>query len=433
MYFFSKQYIKHGTAIIKGKTFNYSFFDDCFDFVPTKDLSKLKSWKPFKPKDLKKLNVVCHPFGEEDIVAEMIGTHDSYPSYNHSLRCFYEKLFIHREHYTIDALMFSGPSVDQLVQNITLRREIEKGTDLQKVSLLSSFSLFGKQCDLTTITVLNNDDECEIGFKSTICFHFVNSCLTKEEAFSLYEAFIRLTQFLGYRHDIYFSCDTFETRGDSVYPNGSIYLPIISEKNIDRTSKLISLESVLPIIGDLLQFVIDKNIVPLFIPNKKSISFSDSYIIATSWAQMVFKQIYIPSNPNYTIRRKKAYDNATGKNISFKDQLSEMIVDSFSYISDFAGIAFPVMLSNINVNQYTSEDLPKRLKTVRNAIAHGSTNPGDYDYTHLDLTILLCAIYSAIFKKRFGLDDAHLKLALSELFFDSTEVFSQWQELRNNE
>lgn len=432
MFLFSKQFIRQGTAIVRGKNLNYSLFDNTFSFVSMDSLLKEKVWSTLRSSDFNNLNIRCVPVGIEDIVADIIGTSNPSLPDEHTFTCEYKKLFVHRESCSIDALEFVGPTINQIVQNITIRRGLVNGEKLEEFSLETSFMLLNKKCFLKTITEMCNEDERNgIGYKSSIILFF-DSSITTEEAFLIYKAFIRVVQFLAHRRDVYFDCNSYQNEGESISPNGSLFVSIVSENDYDDETKPISIEAVFPIIDKLLEFVLDEKIVPLFIPAKKTVTFSDSYILATAWAQMVFKQVYVPTNPDfyfdgkYDIRDKSIKGNPK---INFQKQLTSMITESFPYISDFHQIAIQFLLKGQKIEDYSSNVLPNRLKSVRNAIAHGSEDPKDYEYTHLDMIFLLCAIYSSILKKKLGLDDKHLKLALSELFFDSTEAFAQWRNL----
>ena len=431
MNFYSKETFNQGTAEIEGKKFSFSFSDEKFSFIPLESIPKDGSWKLNRRSDLKNLNIACIPYGLDDTTLEIIGTREAYIPYNNNFQFTYDKLFIHRNHYKIDVLEFVGPSINHIVQNITMKRSVQNGKALSRCSLKKSLSIDGNKCDLTTVNILSNrSDQIEIAYASHVYLHFYNS-LTKEEAFKIYLAFIRLVQLLSHRQDIYFDCNTLETDGDEAIPTGSMYFSNISKANVGKNSQPISLETILPIIGDLINYIIDGGIIPLFIPAKRDVTFSDSYILATGWAQMVFKQAYVPSDQNYSIRGLDVYckqSNGESKKVSLNDQLSAMIMDSFPYVSKFANIALPFLVSNINIQKYTSIDLPKRLKTVRNAIAHGSSEPKDYEYTPYEMALLLIAVYHGIFKKKFNLEDSLFKLAMAELFFDSTQVFSEWRK-----
>ena len=429
MRFFTKKNIQQGTASIKGKAFHYFFSDDSFDFVPIEDLSKAPDWKPMRRSELKGLLIECEPFAQQNTRVEIVGNHDGYLSCDNNLKCTYDKLFIHKLPYRIDAIGFHGPFINQIVQNITVRRKLTNWKDPHSLSLMKTFIIFGKKYDLTTVTEIAGEDDEDIKFKSTVYAHF-ESPLTKEEAFSFYLAFIRLVQFMSHRKDIYFDCDTYEISGDSAVQSGSIYLSNISEKRAGKTSTLaISLETIFPIVGDLLSFIHEGNIVPLFIPSEKTVTFSDSYILATAWAQMVFKQAYVPIDNTYKIKGHDVLDASTDKRISLQEQLSIMITDAFPFVSDFVSIAFPFMFSKIDLEEYTSKTLPERLKNVRNAIAHGSSDPKDYEYTQYDMVLLLCSVYCGILSKKFGLDEANVKLALTELFINENEAFAQWKHI----
>ena len=428
---YSKDFLTYGKANIRGETFDFSFADDVFSFFPKEDLSKKYTWKRLTEKELSELSIICIPYGEKNLVAEIIGTYDTYIAHDHSLRCNYQKLFIRHENCRIDALAFRGPTIDQIVQNLTVRNKLEDGINPLDLTLKTSFNVFGKICDLSTVTRLNNDDSTSIGYSSSVFLHFDTSVST-EQAFLVYDAFIRLVYFLGYRKDVFLECNSYKIEGKGVFSNGTLYLPHISKNNLNDTSRLISLEAIMPVIGGLINYILDGNIIPLFIPAKKGPSFSDSYILATAWAQMVFKQVYVPINPNYRLNKYDVIDFPSKSKVTLEKQLSIMIEETFPYLSDFLEVSSSCIISGVDIHHYICTDLPKRLKTVRHAIAHGSNQPKDYEYTHLDMIVLLCAIYYSILKKKLGLDEFHLEFALSELFCDRTEVSSQWSKLHHN-
>lgn len=430
MRLFTKQHIQQGFARIKEKEFNFYFADDSFSFIPVDDLSKEPDWKPMRSSEIRKLSIKCRANNGLDVYADIDGAKNGHLTCENTLKCTYDKLFIHQKSYRIDAVCFRGKLIDRIVQNITIRRKLINGHNPEELSLNTSFLFLGKKCNLSTETMVVSTEEGEIKFESTVFLSF-DSPATKEEAFSAYSCFARLVQFMSHRRDVYFDCDTYTAEKESLIQTGSMYLSIVSEKRAGEVSNSISIETIFPIVGELLSFVEKGNIVPLFIPSQKLVTFSDSYILATAWAQMVFKQTYVPVSSFYTVAKYDVLDSRKqkkDKRVSFQEQMSILITDAFPFVSSFTTIAFNFLLANINIQKYTSIDLPERLKKVRNAIAHGSSDPKDYEYTQYDMVLLLCSIYYGILKKKFGLNDALFKLALAELFFDDTEAFAQWKK-----
>ena len=425
--FYSKEDIKYGTTLIKGRKFKYVLNDDYLDLSPVTEIKKTSKWKPLTRNEIKSLELTLQPDNKSLNVVGEINLLDAYFTSLKSLRCSYKSLFIRNSSDSYDGIQFSGPTINQLVQNHKFYKKIGKGIRYNKCSLIKTFVYQGINCDISCfsypdILATNN----ELRFRSKIYIHFASS-VNEKIVFDFYNDFSLLAKLLAYRRDVYFDCEALQIKdGNNVSLNGRVFLESLNEKDADDHSKIISLESVLPAIGELLDFIHNKNIVPLFIPTRRELTFSDSVIIATAWLQLIFKQIYVPSNAKYSLHGKYNIKDSTksgkDKQVYFKEQATIMIHDSYRYIKDFYSVKLPFMVSGINTNQYLNDDLPTRLTEVRNAVAHGNSNPDAFNYSQMDMTLLICSIYVAILKKKCNLKTSNLKTALAELLFDITDA-----------
>lgn len=249
-----------------------------------------------------------------------------------------------------------------------------------------------------------------------------------ENIIKIYEWMLVFLQFCSFRKNVKFDyidlLDNCQPElSDYELPFGELYVPYNS---IDHEFKnysnnpMIKVDSIIDVISPLFDFISQKKISGIYIPNDTD-SFNSNFVNATSWLQNFFR-IWALSNNQFVVKNINVEDTMSktkkGQNsvVTFAKMIDFLFDYSRNYFLDAYDEAIGFFKFFNNMQEYQAS-FSTRIKEMRNDLCHGHVdyNSNYYRYARLDLKILNMVIYASILKY-IGISKENCNKALNQLF-----------------